>query len=98
MECFMERTSAAAAMPEELDVPPAAAVAPPPAASSRKDAARAAILSGAILPTLLKLALPTVVVLIAQTAVNIAEGYYVGFLGTDALAGVAMVFPVFMLM
>ena len=37
-------------------------------------------------------------VLVAQTAVNIAEAYYVGFLGTDALAGVAMVFPVFMLM
>jgi putative MATE family efflux protein len=62
------------------------------------DATRAAILGGAILPTLLKLALPTMVVLVAQTAVNIAEAYYVGFLGTDALAGVAMVFPVFMLM
>ena len=37
-------------------------------------------------------------VLVAQTAVNIAEAYYVGFLGTDALAGVALVFPVFMLM
>ncbi len=56
------------------------------------------MLSGPILPTLLKLALPTMVVLMAQTAVNIAEAYYVGFLGTDALAGVAMVFPVFMLM
>jgi len=30
--------------------------------------------------------------------VNIAEAYYVGYLGTDALAGVALVFPVFMLM
>ena len=56
------------------------------------------ILTGAILPTLLGLALPTMVVLLAQTAVNIAEAYYVGFLGTDALAGVALVFPVFMLM
>ena len=37
-------------------------------------------------------------VLVAQTAVNIAEAYYVGFLGTDALAGVALVFPIFMLM
>ena len=64
----------------------------------RNDATRAAILTGAILPTLLKLALPTMVVLLAQTAVNIAEAYYVGYLGTDALAGVAMVFPVFMLM
>jgi putative MATE family efflux protein len=67
-------------------------------AQARNERTRAAILSGPILATLLKLALPTMVVLLAQTAVNIAEAYYVGFLGTDALAGVAMVFPVFMLM
>src|ERR1700742_2488685 len=67
-------------------------------AKTGNEQTRAAILTGPILPTLLKLALPTMVVLVAQTAVNIAEGYYVGFLGTDALAGVAMVFPVFMLM
>jgi putative MATE family efflux protein len=67
-------------------------------AQLRSDGARKAILTGSILPTLLRLALPTMVVLLAQTAVNIAEAYYVGFLGTDALAGVAMVFPVFMLM
>jgi putative MATE family efflux protein len=65
---------------------------------SRSEKSRAAILTGPVLPTLLRLALPTMVVLVAQTAVNIAEAYYVGFLGTDALAGVAMVFPVFMLM
>jgi putative MATE family efflux protein len=64
----------------------------------RSEATRATLLTGPILPTLLRLALPTMVVLVAQTAVNIAEAYYVGFLGTDALAGVAMVFPVFMLM
>jgi putative MATE family efflux protein len=63
-----------------------------------KAAARAAMLAGPILPILLKLALPTTSVLIAQTAVNIAEAYYVGFLGTGALAGVALVFPLFMLM
>lgn len=67
-------------------------------AAGRAAAARAALLTAPILPTLLRLALPTVTVLVAQTAVNIAEAYYVGFLGTDALAGVALVFPVFMLM
>jgi putative MATE family efflux protein len=67
-------------------------------AQAPNEGTRASILSGPILATLLKLALPTMVVLLAQTAVNIAEAYYVGFLGTDALAGVAMVFPVFMLM
>ena len=62
------------------------------------DQRRAALLTAPILPTLLRLALPTVTVLVAQTAVNIAEAYYVGFLGTDALAGAALVFPIFMLM
>jgi putative MATE family efflux protein len=68
------------------------------AAAQRSGQARAAMLTGPILPTLTRLALPTMAVLIAQTGVNIAEAYYVGFLGTDALAGVALVFPVFMLM
>jgi putative MATE family efflux protein len=68
------------------------------AAHAKAEAARASLLTAPILPTLLKLALPTVTVLVAQTAVNIAEAYYVGFLGTDALAGAALVFPIFMLM
>ncbi len=68
------------------------------AARAKSEATRAALLTAPILPTLLKLALPTVTVLVAQTAVNIAEAYYVGYLGTDALAGAALVFPIFMLM
>jgi putative MATE family efflux protein len=42
--------------------------------------------------------LPTIVVLVVQTLVGVAETYFVSFLGTDALAGVALVFPVLMLM
>src|SRR5580704_17403856 len=80
------QTTRAAPRPEPTPAPP------------RSEATRATLLTGPIIPTLLRLALPTMVVLLAQTAVNIAEAYYVGFLGTDALAGVAMVFPVFMLM
>jgi putative MATE family efflux protein len=56
------------------------------------------LLTGPILPTLLGLAGPTVVVLLVQTGVGIAETYFVSNLGTDALAGVAMVFPALMLM
>jgi len=56
------------------------------------------LLAGPIIPTLLKLAAPTVVVLVVQTFVSVIETYFVGFLGTDALAGVALVFPVLMLM
>src|SRR5882724_1573203 len=56
------------------------------------------VLAGPITPTMLRLALPTLVVLVVQTLVGVAETYFVGFLGTDALAGVALVFPVLMLM
>ncbi|MFI5029639.1 MAG: MATE family efflux transporter [Reyranellales bacterium] len=66
--------------------------------AERKERARTAMLHGPIVPTLVKMALPTIGVMVAQTAVGIAETYYVGFLGTDALAGVALVFPIFMLM
>ena len=57
-----------------------------------------ALLAGPVLPALLKLALPTVVVLVVQTLVGVAETYFVSFLGTEALAGVSLVFPIFMLM
>src|SRR3984885_8205410 len=99
-----QKATATALTEVEFEAPPAATAArPAPAAArgstdDRGQSARAALLTGPILPTLLKLALPTMTVLVAQTAVNIAEAYYVGFLGTDALAGAALVFPVFMLM
>jgi len=57
-----------------------------------------AMLGGPVLPTLLKLALPTVVVLVVQTLVGVAETYFVSSLGTDAIAGISLVFPIFMLM
>jgi putative MATE family efflux protein len=47
---------------------------------------------------MLRLALPTILVLIVQTLVGVAETYFVSFLGTDALAGVTLVFPILMLM
>jgi putative MATE family efflux protein len=56
------------------------------------------MLDGPILSTMLRLALPTVAVLVVQTLVTVAETFYVGFLGTAALAGVSLVFPIAMLM
>ena len=58
----------------------------------------AAALEGAIVPVMLRLALPTVVVLVVQALVGVVEMYFISFLGTDALAGAALVFPVLMLM
>ena len=59
---------------------------------------RAALLEGPIARTLLGLAWPVLAVLALQTFVGVAETYFVSFLGTSAIAGVALVFPLFMLM
>ncbi|MBF5004557.1 MATE family efflux transporter [Diaphorobacter caeni] len=55
------------------------------------------LLEGAILPTLLRLAVPNVLALVSSVLVGIAETYYVGRLGTTALAAMAIVFPFAML-
>src|SRR5471030_1398948 len=60
--------------------------------------AREAMLSSPIFATMMRMALPTIGVLVAQTLVNVAETYYVSFLGKPALVGVALVFPIWMLM
>ena len=56
------------------------------------------LLKGPIVPTLLKLAAPNLVQLLVQSSIGLIEAYWVGKLGTDALAGVALVFPALMLM
>src|SRR5215468_10643839 len=56
------------------------------------------LLTAPIGSSLLRLAGPTTAVMIAQTFVAIAETYFFGRLGTDALAGFALVFPFMMLM
>ena len=57
-----------------------------------------ALLEAPILPTLLRLGAPNVAVMLAQAGVGLIETYFVGQLGTDALAGMALVFPLVMLM
>ena len=72
---------------------------PPNRAAPRARAdVRAQLLGGPILATMLRLSLPNVALVCAQAAVNIAETYFVGRLGTNALAGVTLVFPIVMLM
>jgi putative MATE family efflux protein len=56
------------------------------------------LLEGPIVPTLLKLAAPNLVLLLVQSSIGLIEAYWVGKLGTDAQAGVALVFPALMLM
>lgn len=56
------------------------------------------LVSGAILPTLLRLTLPNLIALCSATVVSIAETAYVGSLGVASLGGIALAFPIFMLM
>src|SRR5712692_8609268 len=72
--------------------------APPAARAQRFDPRTRVLLEGPIVSTLLRLATPNVLVMFVQASVGLIETYFVGKLGTDALAGVALVFPVLMLM
>jgi putative MATE family efflux protein len=56
-----------------------------------------ALLEAPLVPLLLRLAAPNVVLMLAQSATGLIETYFVGHLGTYALAGVAVVFPGVML-
>ena len=56
------------------------------------------LLEAPIARTLVRLAAPNVLVMVAQASVGLIETYFVGRLGTDALAGVSLVFPAVMLM
>src|SRR5262245_53829375 len=87
--------TAASTATTSVDSPVAA---PRQAPAARPSAVTQRLLDGPIAPTLLRLAAPNVVVLAVQTAINVLEAYFVGGLGTDALAGVSLVFPLIMLM
>ena len=52
-----------------------------------------ALLEGPILGTLLRLSAPNVLVMLVQASVGLIETYFIGKLGTDALAGVTLLFP-----
>jgi len=55
------------------------------------------LLTAPILPTLLKLAIPNTIAMFGSTLVAVAETSYIGRLGTEPLAGIALVFPFVML-
>lgn len=57
-----------------------------------------ALLEAPIVPTLLRLGAPNVLVMLAQAAAGLIETWFVGRLGSEPLAGMALVFPVVMLM
>jgi putative MATE family efflux protein len=57
-----------------------------------------ALVSGPILPALLRLTLPNLAAMLVVALVAIFETVYVGILGTTPLAAIALVFPLIMLM
>lgn len=75
------------------------------AATAGSHSARAAmnprtrlLLEGRIVPTLLLLAWPNILVMLAQASTGLVETWFVSRLGTPALTGMALVFPGFMMM
>ena len=61
------------------------------------DARTQQLLEAPIGPTLARLALPNMIVMFVQTLIGLIETFWIARLGTDALAGMALVFPVLML-
>lgn len=69
-------------------------------ALSEKTAAESRIrqmLEAPVLPLLLKMAWPNMLIMLVQASTGLIETWWISRLGTDALAGMALVFPPFML-
>jgi putative MATE family efflux protein len=56
------------------------------------------LLTAPILPTLLRLSAPGVLLVLFQSMVSVGDTYFVGRLGTEPLAALALVFPLIMLL
>ncbi len=66
--------------------------------ASTMDARTRLLLEGPVGTTILRLSLPNVIVMVVQTSIGLIETYFVAKLGLDALAGMALVFPLYMLL
>ena len=56
------------------------------------------LLHGPIVPTLLRLAWPNMLVMLAQASTGLVETWWVSHLGLEALTGMALVFPGYLMM
>src|SRR5882672_1931042 len=56
------------------------------------------LLHDPIVPMLLRMAWPNILIMLAQASTGLIETWWIARLGTDALAGMALVFPPVMLM
>src|SRR5438128_904037 len=96
--------SIASAAPAENSMPLDAVVQPvppvriTPAESRPLDPRTRVLLEAPIAGILLRLAWPNIAVMRAQASTGLIETWWVSRLGVDALAGIALVFPLFMMM
>lgn len=71
---------------------------PSPELPKAVDPRTARLLQGPILSTLVILALPNMAVMLAQASISLIETWWLSRLGIDALTGMALVFPGFLMM
>src|SRR5271156_5888676 len=83
-----------AAIEDPVEAPPPEPAPPKPALDPRT----IRLIEGPIFATLIRLAAPNMLVMVVQASLGLVETYFIGWLGTDALAGIALVFPTVMLM
>src|SRR3954468_19076386 len=93
----MSATTAAVSPDRSVISSPATSASVAPAAIAMDRRTRA-LLEAPLVSLLLRLAAPNVLLMLAQSATGLIETYFIGKLGTDALAGVSLVFPGIMLM
>jgi putative MATE family efflux protein len=71
---------------------------PPPKPAPTLSPHTRRLLQDPVVPMLLRMAWPNILIMLAQASTGLIETFWVARLGTDALAGMALVFPVVMLM
>src|SRR6202166_5049937 len=96
--CRRQRSAGMSSVGLASPAPQLTAAAAAVAEKAKYDPRTRALIEGPIAATLIRLAAPNMLVMLAQTSVGLVETYFVGKLGTDPLAGVALVFPAVMLM
>jgi putative MATE family efflux protein len=85
-------------MPLDGSIQQLPAVRATPAESRPLDPRTRLLLEAPIARTLVRLAWPNILVMLAQASTGLIETWYASRLGIDALAGMALVFPGFMMM
>jgi putative MATE family efflux protein len=81
-----------------VEVGPVAADSSPRRQTLAPSARTMRMLDAPILPTLVRMAVPNIVLVVVQALSSAVDAFYLGRLGPAVLAGVALVFPVWMLM